>query len=353
MKIDQLPTPVLLLEESLFNKNRQTMKNIIAGSKLQLRPHYKSHKCAAIAHMQMADGAKGMTCAKLDEALDLADSGIEDILIANQITDPSKIVRGAILADSCRLTVCMDNEENIDAWERAAAYVRTRVHCLIEYEIGMRRCGAASEDEVLRLAEKIASCPHLVFDGIQAYAGHISHMESESARRSMAAENNRKISSLLARLSQAGAAFTTVSGGSTGTAAIKAKDSPYTELQAGSYLFMDACYARLSLPFENSLTLLSTVVSAKNGLTVIDAGIKSCGIDQGMPEPLDFAVCEVSASEEHFQLSHTGEKRSIGERIRLVPAHCCSTVNLHDRIYVVDGEKVVDRLSVTARGCFR
>jgi len=355
MTIHTLPTPALLLEASVFQANRKAMSDLLRGTSLALRPHYKSHKCAAIAHMQMADGAVGMTCAKLDEALDLADAGIEDILIANQIADPVKIRRGASLAGDCRLTVLVDCAGNVDAWEKAAAEAGTTVHCLVEYEIGMQRCGVTAPAEAAALAERIAGCPHLRFDGIQAYAGHVSHMESAEERLRHTRENGEKIRALLAMLASAGVPAKTVSGGSTGTAAIKAMEGLYTELQAGSYLFMDATYRNLGLPFGNALTVLSTVVSAREGLIVADAGVKSCGVDQGMPAPVGMTVEKIVASEEHFQLHgavlHTPDRMlSVGDRLRFIPGHCCSTVNLHDRIYLVDGDRVLDRLQITARG---
>lgn len=353
MTIDRLPTPALLLEESVFLANRNAMTAILQDSPLRLRPHYKSHKCAAIAKMQIADGAVGMTCAKLSEAEDLADCGIEDILIANQITDPVKICRGAELAGGCRLTVCVDDGANIDAWEKAAGEAGTMVHCLVEYEIGMRRCGVDTPEEVIALAGRIASCPHLLFDGVQAYAGHISHMEDPAGRQKQTAENSRKLRTLLAMLGEAGLPARTLSGGSTGTAEIKAAEGLYTELQAGSYLFMDATYRTLGLPFGNALSVLSTVVSAKPGLVVADAGVKSCGVDQGMPLPVGIAAEEIVASEEHFQLHRPDRLPEVGGRIRLIPGHCCSTVNLYDKIYLVDGNRVVDRIAVTARGCSR
>ncbi len=352
MTIDKLRTPALLLEESVFNANREAMKNLLKDSAVSLRPHYKSHKCAAIAHMQIADGAVGMTCAKLGEALDLADSGIEDILIANQITDPRKIAVGAALAGDCRLTVCVDNPDNIAEWEAAAAFAGTVVHILIEYEIGMQRCGVSDYREVMQLAEQISGCPHLRFEGIQAYAGHVSHMESAEERLRFTQENSKKIRFLLQTMKNAGIEVRTVSGGSTGTAHLKAQENLYTELQAGSYLFMDATYKTLGLPFGNALTVYSTVVSAGQDLVVCDAGVKSCGVDQGMPEPLDFCVSETVASEEHFQLHKPDRAFRIGDRIRLIPGHCCSTVNLYDKIYLVDGNRVIDRIAVTARGCF-
>ncbi|MBQ7929688.1 MAG: DSD1 family PLP-dependent enzyme [Clostridia bacterium] len=353
MTIDRLPTPSLLLDESIFQANREAMKSLLKNSSVSLRPHYKSHKCAAIAHMQIQDGAIGMTCAKLDEAMDLADSGIEDILIANQIVDSRKLTIGAQLAGNCRLTVCVDNRDNIAAWEKAAAYAGTTVHCLIEYEIGMQRCGVTEIPDVIALAEQISECPHLQFDGIQAYAGHVSHMEKTEDRRRYTMENSRKLRILLEELKNTGFHIRTVSGGSTGTAAIKASEGLYTELQAGSYLFMDATYRTLDLPFRNALTVLSTVVSAKSGLIVVDAGVKSCGVDQGMPEPIGLTAEKIVASEEHFQLHQPDRMFRVGERIRLIPGHCCSTVNLYDKIYLTDGDTVIDRIAVTARGCCR
>ena len=145
----------------------------------------------------------------------------------------------------------------------------------------------------------------------------------------------------------------TVSGGSTGTAQIKAAEGLYTELQAGSYLFMDAVYGTLNLPFQNSLFLLTTVVSQRENLTVVDAGVKTCGVDQGMPVVTEGSVDHIVASEEHFQLHGFSGKVALGEKLRLIPGHCCSTVNLHDKIYVVDGDRVIDRIPVTARGVGR
>lgn len=352
MKINNIPTPALIVDRAIFENNAKKMSELLSGSTLKLRPHYKSHKCATIAHKQIEGGAVGMTCAKLDEAIDLADSGIEDILIANQITDKQKISRLAHLASACRLTVCVDDKDNVAEIERAAALAGSTVYCLIEFEIGMQRCGIATKEEVAALAEYINTCPHLVYDGIQAYAGHISHTVSESERLEKTKANTEKIKELLSYLDEKGLHANTLSGGSTGTSLIKANEGLYTELQAGSYLFMDSTYKELGLPFENSLFILATVVSVSDKLVVVDAGVKSCGVDQGMPVPVGFEVSHIVDSEEHLQLHNPSKRFKVGDRITLIPAHCCSTVNLHDRIYVVEGDRVVDRLLVTARGCF-
>lgn len=350
MKISGIPTPALLLDVNILKTNAEAMRTLLDGSGLRLRPHYKSHKCADIALWQMENGAVGMTCAKLSEAEDLCDAGVENILIANQIVDPAKIRRLAELAGNCHLTVCIDSKENADALSAAAVGSGNTIYCLVEYDIGMQRCGVITKEEVLDLAKHVSTCENLVFEGIQAYAGHISHVEDKTMRKSMTAENYEKLRILLEYLRENGVSVNTVSGGSTGTAEIKAAEGLYTELQAGSYLFMDATYRTLSLPFENALFLLTTVVSQRENLTVVDAGVKTCGVDQGMPAPKEGTVTEIVASEEHFQLHGYSEKKQVGEKLLLIPGHCCSTVNLHDKIYLVDGERVIRRIPVTARG---
>ena len=350
MRINDIETPALILDKNILQQNIDEMDRLLRGSSLSLRPHYKSHKCSALAHLQIEHGAIGMTCAKLSEAVDLCDSGIENILIANQIVEPQKLRKLADLAAKCTLTVCVDNFDNVDALNEAAMAADSSIGCLIEFEIGMQRCGVCKNEEVLALAKHILTKSNLTFEGIQAYAGHISHMADETERRELTKANHDKIKALLSYLGDNGIGVKTLSGGSTGTGSIKAADGLYTELQAGSYLFMDSTYATLGLPFKNSLFVLATVVSAKDGLTVVDSGVKTCGVDQGMPLPCGFEVSKIVDSEEHFQLHNPSVSHKIGDKIRLIPAHCCSTVNLHDRIYVVDGDRVVDRLLITARG---
>ncbi len=353
MKVSGLSTPALVLDVNILKANMDAMKNLLKGSTLKLRPHYKSHKCAQIAKWQIENGAIGMTCAKLSEAEDLCDAGIEDILIANQIVSPEKIRRLGDLANNCRLTVCVDNIENVNALSVAAKNSGSIIYCLVEFDIGMNRCGVTKKDEVLALIKHISKCDNLVFEGLQAYAGHVSHVEDISARKEMTSANYDKLKELLSYLKENNVEVKTVSGGSTGTAEIKAVEGLYTELQAGSYLFMDATYRNLSLPFKNSLFILTTVVSKRDGLTVVDAGVKTCGVDQGMPALYDGTATEIVASEEHFQLHNYTKNVNVGEKMLLVPAHCCSTVNLHDKIYVVDNNKVIDRILITAKGIGR
>lgn len=352
MYIQDIETPALIVEKKILLENIKAMNDIISGTNLKLRPHYKSHKCAELAQLQIKNGAKGMTCSKLSEAIDLCDCGIEDILIANQITDAKKIRRLADLAGCCRLTVCVDDENNIKQLSKAAKNSETTIFCLVEYEIGMKRCGVGTKEEVLKLVRQIEECENLVFEGIQAYAGHASHVTDINERKEVTYANFEKLCELLDFLKENNVSVNVVSGGSTGTAELK-KNSVYNELQAGSYLFMDYTYSDLNLPFKNSLFVLSTVVSKRDGLTVVDAGVKTCGVDQGMPAICDNDCEEVVASEEHFQLHKLSIPLNVGDKVRLIPGHCCSTVNLHDKIYLIEDNKVVGRLIITARGIGR
>ena len=354
MKVWDLPTPALICDADALQENMARMASLLAGTGVRLRPHYKSHKCAALAHRQIAAGAAGMTCAKLSEAEDLVMSGVEDVLLANQVTEPDKIWRLALLARLCRLTVCVDDAANARAISDAARCVGSTVRCLVEYDIGMRRCGCRTPEEYLRTARAAASLPNLVYDGIQAYAGYASHMADTAEREAATRENERKVAELASRLRAEGLEARVVSGGSTGTSAFKAAGGVYTELQAGSYLFMDSTYDRLDVPFRPSLYVLSSVVSSREDAVILDAGVKSLGADQDDPLVLSPDGTRLPGrcvlNEEHLKLYDSGADPGPGRKVRIIPGHCCSTVNLYDRLYLFSGDRITERLAVTARG---
>ena len=354
MKVIDLPTPALIADILLISDNMRLMNEMLLGKSVRLRPHYKSHKCAALAHKQIAAGAIGMTCAKLSEAEDLIFSGINDILIANQVVEPAKVIRLAVLAGMCRLTVCVDDAANARALSCAAINAVTTIHCLVEYDIGMNRCGVRTKEDYLELARLITELPGLQYDGIQAYAGYASHMVSTEERVETTHTNIKKVAALKEYLQLSGIEVSTVSGGSTGTSSIKAEDTIYTELQAGSYLFMDSTYGQLDVPFHNALFVLSTVVSKSNGAIILDVGVKGLGVDQNAPIVLDRDGREISGkivlNEEHLKLYDSAWTPSIGEKVFVIPGHCCSTINLYDNLYLYSGDSVNDRIPVTARG---
>ncbi|MBQ5725532.1 MAG: alanine racemase, partial [Clostridia bacterium] len=313
MKITSIETPALILEKSIFDQNRRVMASLLSGSTMAMRPHYKSHKCPAIARIQLADGAKGFTCAKLSEAEDLARAGVSDILIANQIVDEKKLARLAALAGQCRLTVCVESEENVLALSRAASAAGTTVYVLIEYEIGMKRCGVESHEEVLTLARLISAQKSLQFEGIQAYAGNMAHEKSLAVRQAATDAIEADLKELKRKLEEAGLPPKEITGGSTGTVETKPGDSVYTEMQCGSYIFMDRAYRDLHIGFQNALFLLTTVVSTKDDRIVTDGGVKSLGMDQGDPVFVGYEGLPIIMSEEHGQVEAPGHTLTLND----------------------------------------
>ena len=350
MRLECIETPALVLDLDVFEMNMAMMKRFTEEGGWALRPHYKSHKSTAIAHLQIKAGAKGITCAKLAEAEDLVRAGIEDVLIANQIVEPVKVARAAYLAGCCKLTVCVDKADNIDALQRAAAEQNTTIYCLVEYEIGMNRCGVDTEEDFCALAHQINRCSNLVFEGIQAYAGHLSHEADYEKRKIESEKVELRLGSLIKAAKLDGLEIREVSGASTGTVEFRGKDTVYTEIQAGSYIFMDAAYNTLHLKFENALFVLASIISTNNRMIVSDAGLKCIAVDQKPPVFQDYPHLSLKVSEEHSSIPAPGITAAVGDRVLIIPGHCCTTVNLHDFYYLVRSNTVVDRIPVTSRG---
>ena len=349
MKIENIETPALLVSADALERNINKMALMLKGKNPRLRPHYKTHKCPYISAMQIKAGAKGITCSKLSEAEDLADSGIEDILIANQIVGESKLSRLAELAKRCHLTVCADCEENIRDLSAAASSHGAVINCYVELELGMKRCGVDTYEEFYELAKLIKELPGLEYLGVQAYSGNMAHEFDREKRMAVTDLNEKRVEGLVAYLRERGIDSKEVSGGSTGTSAFKAESRVYTELQAGSYIFMDNTYGQMDLGFENALFVLATVISTKPGRFVIDAGVKSLCPDQGPPRVLGYDAESLSLSEEHTSF-YCAHDLSVGDKVLVIPGHCCSTVNLYDEIYFEKDAKVIARLPVVSRG---
>ncbi len=349
MKINNIETPALIIDLDILENNQNKIMSIVKEIGVELRPHYKSHKSTFLAHKQIAMGAKGITCAKLSEAEDLILSGIEDVLIANQVVEQSKIMRLAYLAGCCRLTICVDDPQNILMLEAAAGHFGNVIYCLVEYEVGMNRCGVSSKEKALELAKLIKEQKHLRFEGIQAYAGHLSHEENDVIRAEESEKCESRLRELLDYFAENNMEVKEVSGSSTGTVELRKKDTVYTEIQAGTYLFMDAAYDRVGVGFEHSLFMLASVISTDKERIVCDAGMKSLGVDQGNPVFADFTDEDVEMSEEHSAI-YCEHSLKTEEKIQLIPGHCCTTMNLHNQVYLVRGDKVIDRIFVDSRG---
>lgn len=342
MKIQDIETPALLLDIDVFNDNVNRIMERLKNKKVKLRPHFKTHKCTEISKILIEKGAKGITCSKLSEAEVLAEAGIQDILIANQIVDPVKIERLTKLCMKSKITVCVDCKENIAKLSELARKNGVLLFCLIEFDLGMSRCGVDTFEEVLELAKLINASENLKLEGIQAYAGHNSHVPDKTKREETAVNLENKVSNLKKYLSDNNIRVNQISGGSTGTSYIDADSDTYTELQAGSFVYMDQEYIRMNPGYNCALTVLSSVISVHKDRIVTDAGAKSCTTEQGPPIVRELPESSISMSEEHGTIKVKDHNYKLMDKITYIPTHCCTTINLYDKMYIVRGDKVLD-----------
>ena len=359
-RVDDVDTPALLLDLDAFERNVAVMAEFARGAGMRLRPHAKSHKCPEIGLRQMAAGAVGLCCQKVAEAEALVDGGVPDVFVSNEVVGTPKLARLAALARRARVSVCADDAANVAALEAAARDAGTRLKVFVEVDVGARRCGVAPGEPAVTLASAIAASPHLEFAGLHAYHGSAQHLRSVAERSGAIARAAAQAQASRDLIERAGIACPLVTGAGTGTFAFEAASRVYGELQPGSYVFMDADYARNAwegLPrFEQSLFILATVMSAPTAdRAVVDAGLKAHSIDSGMPlvHGRD-GLAYTKASDEHgvIEVAPGAVRPRLGEKLRLVPGHCDPTVNLYDWIVAYRGERVEAVWSVAARGAF-
>jgi D-serine deaminase-like pyridoxal phosphate-dependent protein len=366
MTLAEVDTPALLVDLDAFERNLQTMADFVRAAGVRLRPHSKTHKSPIIGSKQVALGAVGVCCQKVAEAEVMVAGGIGDVLVSNEVAGSSKLDRLAALALRARIGVCVDDADNIAEIEAAAAKAGAKIDILVEIDVGGRRCGTIPGAPAARLAEQVARSPHLRFTGLQAYYGSAQHVREARERTAHIARAVEHVKETQSALRAVGLQASIVTGAGTGTYENEAASGVYHELQAGSYIFMDADYARNKGgngeafdTFEHALFVYATVMSAPTlERLVVDAGLKAFAIDTGMPTPwqLPGAVYH-RPSDEHgiIDASSCTQRPRRGDKVLLVPGHCDPTVNLHDWYVGVrglgSGEARVECLwPVAARG---
>ena len=355
----ELDTPSLILDLDAFERNLQRLNDSLAGRRLAVRPHAKSHKCPQIALRQIALGAVGVCCQKVSEAEAMVQGGVPDVLIANEVVGAPKLKRLAALAKQARVAVCADDAANVAALEAAAHAFGVRLDVLVEVNVGANRCGVEAGAPALGLARQISGCGHLRFAGLQAYQGAAQHLRKVEERRTAIETAVAKIKATTALLSQAGIACERVTGAGTGTYLFEAASGVYNEIQPGSYIFMDVDYAKndwteSGIPrFEHSLHVWTTVMSRPSAdRAIVDAGLKASSVDSGMPRVAATDGVEyVKASDEHGVLQLNGAPGyRVGDKLRLIPGHCDPTVNLYDYYVCVRNDRVEAVWPISARG---
>jgi D-serine deaminase-like pyridoxal phosphate-dependent protein len=350
----EVDTPALLLDADALEANLQRMAGFFRNRHCKLRPHFKSHKCTAIARMQMQAGAIGITCAKLGEAEVVADAGIRNILIANQIVGPLKIRR---LLELCRRAdpiVAVDSPANVRMLSEAAAGAKASLGVLVEVDVGMGRCGVAPRRPALELARLVAASPGLRFEGLQGYEGHCVDLRDENERVEKTRQSLKLLVETRRLIESSGLRVNMVSGGGTGTYTITGDCEGIDEVQAGSYAAMDWWYSDIRPEFAQAMSILATVASRPNpGLIIIDVGRKGFGAEWGPPRVKDVPGSEVVSysSEEHLKIGVApASTLQVGDRIEIIPSHGCTTSNLYSEFVVHRKGRVTDRWPIEGRG---
>ncbi len=344
---NEIDTPALVLDLDAFERNLVTMAAFTQGHGVRLRPHAKTHKSPHIALLQIAHGAVGQCCQKVSEAEILVAGGVSDVLVSNEVAGAAKLDRLARLARDAKISLCVDHIDGVHEAAEAAARHDVVLDILVEIDVGARRCGVAPGEGAVRLAEAVARSNTLRFNGIQAYHGSAQHMRSIDERREAIERAGLGARNTAERLAQAGLPCGVISGAGTGTFEIESQSGIWNEIQAGSYIFMDADYARNRQAdgtpfrtFEHALFILAGVMSKPvPDRAIVDAGHKTAAVDSGMPVPYQRdGVVYTKPSDEHGVL--TGDPVALphrGDRLLLVPSHCDPTVNLHDWYVCVRG----------------
>ena len=329
VKIGQLTTPALVVQQDLLETNLAVMAEARPGRRL--RPHVKAHKCTALAALQAGAGHTAFTCATVGEMEGMARAGLgDDLLLANEVVDASRL--GVLARGGSRVTMAVDSEEII-----AAAVTAGVPEVMIDVNVGLPRCGCRPEDAG-RLAES-ARRQGLVVRGVMGYEGHIVGLAERAARVKLL-----EVSMGLLSAAHHDVGGDIISAGGTGTYDI---NHWATEIQAGSYALMDTAYGTLGLPFGQALSVVATVISVSSEWAVADCGLKALGMDHGNPT-VDGATV-LFCSDEHLTFAPDQPVR-VGDRVSVIPAHVDPTVAYHERLHLVDGDEVVETWPVDLRG---
>jgi D-serine deaminase-like pyridoxal phosphate-dependent protein len=328
--LDALDTPQVLVDLDMVDAN---LKRLFSAARLRgvaVRVHFKSLKCAGLARHIAAAGADGFLCAKLNEAEVLADAGLTDVFIANEIIGPLKVRRLAELARRAQVRVCVDDAANVDDLSRAATTAGVTIGVLVELDLGMRRCGVEPGEPALALARRVHASRGLRFLGLQGYQGHLVMLPDEIERRAKTREGIEAMLATRRLIEQAGIPVQVVTGGGTGNWDHVGFQEGVTEIQPGSFVLMDAAYHAVRPEFGCSLSVLCAVISRRPGWYVLDAGSKAISKDFGMPVIKGRPDHQVNKlAEEHTRVETTDPTVRVGDRLEVIPAHCCATMNLH------------------------
>jgi len=358
--VNDIDTPALVIDMDAMKRNLARMAEFAKKHNIRWRPHAKLHKSATLAKMQMRAGAVGVCVQKTAEAEAMVAGGVTDVYISNEVIAPAKLARVAVLAQKLaaqggRLSIAVDSTEGVIRLAQAmtearnATGVATIIDVFVEIDVGQGRCGVEPGAAAVTLVLEIRKHPALRFAGLQAYHGKAQHMRSAHERRDAIAKAVEAVVLTRKLVEAQGVTVDLVTGAGTGSLMLEAASGVYGELQAGSFMFMDADYAKnerdpAQPQFEHALFVKTQIISTHAGHAVCDAGHKAHAIDSGLPLVHAFdAESELeffNGGDEHGILRPAGESKrlpGLGRMLWLIPGHCDPTVNLHDFMIGVTG----------------
>ena len=356
-RVDEVDTPALFVDLDALDRNVARMAATITGSGVGWRPHTKGIKVPAIAHRLLAAGALGVTCAKVSEAEVMADAGIRDILVANQILGEAKVRRFAALCLRADPLVAVDSAEGVAQLNQAAAALGVRPRVLVEVDSGMGRCGTSPGSATVGMAQRVAEASHLRFTGLMAWEGHAAGIADPEAKRAAVTEAIGKLVGSAEACRAAGLPVDIVSCSGTGTYMIAAHVAGVTELQAGGGVWGDVHYRdHFGVDHECALRVMTTVVSRPSDRYIVtDGGFKTLGSINAMAEPVGIPVGQVerfTLSAEHGNLRLNAPEITLrpGDRLEWIVGYSDATVFMHDQILGVRRGLVEEIWAIEGRG---
>ncbi|ORY68988.1 uncharacterized protein BCR38DRAFT_336011 [Pseudomassariella vexata] len=356
-RLDTLDTPSMVVDLDLMESNIQKLMDRLLPTGVNIRPHLKTTKSAILAKKLAAAGAKGGCVAKLSEAEVICAAGFDDLLITCEIIGPVKVQRLVELYRKFRtIRIVIDSEHGATTINSAlaASGIEEPIAVLIDLDVGLHRTGVAAGEPALALARHIGELRHLKLIGVQGYEGHLQHLHDKADREKQCLASMKTLTDTAASLRDAGFDIQVVTTGGTGTAEFCVTVPGVTEVQPGSFIFMDTDYRNAVGSFySNSLTILSTVLSKQGPkIVTIDSGLKSLTTDSGLAECKDARYTYGVLGDEHGSLSweHDEPALQVGDRVEMVPSHIDPTINLHD-VYYAHRKGVIEEIwPVDSRG---
>ena len=346
----ELETPALLLDLDIARQNIAVMAGHMERAGKSLRPHTKTHKAPQIARLQVDAGAIGVSTATAWEAIVMIDAGVDDILVANEVVGPSRIRALAEAARDGRVTVAVDSAANLDDLSAAAVAAGSVIGVLVEVDVGMNRGGVRSKEEALAVARHAVSLPGIEWRGAMGYEGHCMLEPDRALRVTKQGKAMTHLFEVVDHLAADGIECEIVSAGGTGTYDLIAAHPRVTELQAGSYVFMDAFHGSRIPGFDVALTVLATVMGRHGDRVILDAGRKGVGIDLMLPSPVGIEATTAFVDEEHTGIDvPESSPLRYGDTVELMAGYGPTTVNLYGRYHVIEGGVVTDIWPVMAR----